>query len=103
MKPHELVEGLEAFLDELDRKPELDRTKREEQLIQLGRAYVDALRKYQRAEGNLTHVEESTVRVVKAGNEVAALARGYNDVNREYDLRDVDAETLAHFRKGLKK
>lgn len=98
----ELIEQLDGFLERLERKPEMDRTKREEQLLELGRAFVEALRRYQRADGNLTHTEETVTRVVKSGNEVEGLAKRYTEVNREYDLRNLDAEALSHFRKARK-
>lgn len=100
MDLRELIEHTEKFLDAIADMPEMDRTKREEQILELGRAFVDAVRRYERSDGSVTHVEETVTRVVRSANEVAGLAKRYIETNRLYDLSNLDADALAHFRKG---
>jgi hypothetical protein len=86
-----LREQVIEFLDEAVLcKPEEERTRRDEQLLQYGRAFADVLLRHEQVAAPLTVHEEA----------VTGLLAEYNEINREYDLRNLDAETLATFRRG---
>lgn len=87
-----LREQVEEFLERtVLRKPEEERTKRDEQLLEHGRAFADILFRHEKAEqSQLAPHEEAVTRLLKSANAI----------NREYELRDLDAEALAVFRKG---
>ena len=84
----EVLEFLDAHV--LSKSPE-ERTKRDEQLLEHGRAFADVL---------LRH--ESTASGEPADHEqaVTRLLRSANEINREYELRDLDAAAVGLFRKG---
>ena len=83
------------FLDEhvLSKQPE-DRTQRDEALLEHGRAFADVLLRHEAARGGITEKPQP--------HEVAVtkLLKGYNEINREYDLRGVDADLAGLLRRG---
>jgi hypothetical protein len=88
---HEPRRDILRFLDEAVLiKDEKERTQLDDLLLEAGRAFTDALVRYARgtqARG-ATGAEASFTR----------LARGFNAINREYAIRNQDAEALATFR-----
>jgi hypothetical protein len=87
-----LREQIEAFLrDVVLRKAPEERTKRDEQLLEYGRAFADVLYRHEMADTSEPAQHEQTV---------TRLLKTANAINREYDLRDLDAEALSTFRKG---
>jgi hypothetical protein len=87
-----LREEIEEFLRaQVLRKPPEERNKRDEQLLEYGRAFADVLFRFENSDSSEPAPHEQAVtRLVKSANEI----------NREYDLRNLDAEALAEFRKG---
>jgi hypothetical protein len=79
------------FLDDnvLSKAPE-ERTRRDEQLLEHGRAFADVLLRHEGLRDS--EPQEHEVAVTR-------LLRASNEINREYDLRGVEAEALAVFRK----
>lgn len=72
----------------LNKAPE-DRTKREELLVESGKAFITQLDAY-----------EKRPDVVDRGDEeLAPVLSSYNELHRKYDLRNLDAEVIDRFRK----
>lgn len=83
---------VEEFLrDQVLRKSPEERTNRDEQLLEYGRAFADVLYRHESADTSEPAPHE---------REVTRLMKTANAINREYDLRDLDAEALAELRKG---
>lgn len=79
------------FLDrEVLSKPAEERTKRDEMLLEHGRAFADVLLRHESARGEDPQPHEIAV---------TKLLRGYNEINREYDLRNHDVDLAAQLRK----
>jgi hypothetical protein len=85
----QLREEIEQFLcATVLRKSPDNRTQREEQLVEHGRAFADVLLRY--AEGSMRPREYE--------NAVTGLIAKANEINREADLRGVDAELYERVR-----
>lgn len=88
-----LREQIEQYLrDTVLRKPPEERTKRDEQLLEHGRAFSDVLFRMEQA-GACSQPAAHEERVTE-------LLKSANAINRDYALRDLDAEALSLFRKG---
>jgi len=94
--PQELIDGLRKFRDDIRRKPEDDRTKREELIIEAAVALEDLLLKYHAAPSHSHDIERP------ADGAFLTVLKGMNEVNREYDLRDADIRLAATLRKGAR-
>ncbi|HVW09187.1 MAG TPA: hypothetical protein VHC90_11435 [Bryobacteraceae bacterium] len=92
MTAKELTLGLQAFRDKITAKPEDDRTKREDLIVQISLALEEQLRLYE------IHGPASETR--PADDSVTGIMRAYNEVNRERDLADVDISMAAAIRNG---
>lgn len=92
MTATQLRQAIDEFLrDTVLRKSPDDRTKREEQLLEHGRALSDVLTRYEASAVSTPAPHEEAV---------TKLIRSANEINREYDLRNLDADAVALFRKG---
>jgi hypothetical protein len=87
-----LRESIEEFLrEQVLRKAPEERNKRDEQLLEYGRAFADVLYRHEKLDTSEPAPHEQAV---------TRLVRSANEINREYDLRNLDAEAIAEFRKG---
>ena len=91
----ELIESIQAYRDGILSKPEDDRTKREELIIEACVTLEELLRRHEAHTGN-----EASRHSVDAS--ALTVLRSYNEVNREYDLRNTDLDLAATVRKGAK-
>ena len=99
MDHNHLADNIEEFLaSEILSKHEDDRTKNEDLLLQAGRTLADGLRRRKSA----THGDDSRIVLTRFEGELGKALKGYNEINREYDLRDADADILARARKGTR-
>ncbi len=90
-----LRQQINEFLDEaVLSKPEEARTNLDEALLEHGRAFGDMLLRYRSGREQELKPHEAAV---------AGLVKSMNEINREYDLRNLDAEALAHFRNPAKR
>jgi hypothetical protein len=90
-----LINAINDYLDRQARcKHPDDRTKVEDALIVTGEAFLSYLVRYGRGDAQGSRIQPRT----EEG--VLSVMRSMNEVNREYDLRDVEAQALASVRKG---
>jgi hypothetical protein len=89
----QLMELIEAYLKaDILSKPEEDRSKLDELLLEAGRAFADLLfRKAASGRDESTQPYE---------DQVAKLLGSYNDLNRQYARREIDIRALRVFRGG---
>ncbi len=93
----QLVDDINNFLErEILSKHVDDRTKKEDLLLETGRAFADGLVRYRCGENPETGAMARTESALVGG------LRAYNEVNREYDLREADASILEKARRGRK-
>ena len=85
-----LRQQINEFLDDqILCKPEEQRSSLDEAVLEHGRAFADILLRL-RSGNQIVKPHEAAV---------TRLVRGMNEINREYDLRNLDAEAIAEFRK----
>ena len=90
----ELIGQLHVFRDGISRKPEDDRTKREELIVESCKTLEELLRKQE------SHSGGGDARRLATDDSVLTIMRSYNEINREHDLVDVDLEMASILRKG---
>ena len=79
-----------AFLsDTITCKEPQDRTKREELLVETGKAFISQLDAYEKQPNSIDRMDE----------EIAPVLATYNEIHRAYDLRNADAQVIDRFRK----
>ncbi len=92
MAPQELILALQKFRDRITAKPEDDRTKRENLIVEMCQALEEQVRRYD------VHGPAAATR--QTDDSVSSILRVYNEVNREHDLVDADISLAAAIRKG---
>jgi hypothetical protein len=93
--PAQLCELIDQFLRErILTKPEEDRTKREELMLETGRAFYDVLVRESSA-----HAQPAQSEPPGYEQQVTKLLKQYNSINADYARRDADAEAIAIFRR----
>ncbi len=91
---HDLRRSILRFLDEtVLQKPDEQRTQLDNLLLESGRAFTDALVRFQRAQQG-----GGAPATTAYSKSVSQVLRSYNEINREHALRNADAEALATFR-----
>ena len=89
-----LSDRIHEFLEnQILSKPEEERTKRDDLLLQTGRAFEDILLRHERAHAR----DESSEPYEET---VTSLLKSYNTINRRYDLENVDIDMAAVIRKA---
>jgi polyhydroxyalkanoate synthesis regulator phasin len=89
----QLCEAIDQFLKhQVLSKSEEDRTKREQLLLETGRAFYDVL--VRQAQANATPQEEPA----SYEQQMTEILRSYNEVNRLHDLADVDVKAMSAMR-----
>ena len=90
MKGYNLRHIIANFLNDviLSKAPE-DRTKREELLVETGKAFINNLDAYEKRPDSVDRPDE----------EIASVLTSYNELHRQYDLRNIDAQVIDRFRK----
>lgn len=92
MNPEQLRTAVASFLEALQAKPDEDRTAFEQLLLETGNAFASKLSRY--------CAKHSDKAVSNIDRSVLGLLTNYNDINREYDLRDADLQVAETLRKG---
>jgi hypothetical protein len=90
----EFIESIQVFREGISRKPEVDRTKREELIVEACKTLEELLHKYE------SHSGGGDARRQAVDESVLTVMRSYNEINREHDLVDVDLEMASILRKG---
>lgn len=92
MNPEELRHRTAEFLEALRGKPEEDRSPFEALLLETGEAFLSKLSRYcaKHGESPVNRSDRSVLQVLTA----------YNEINRDYDLADVDLQLAKAVRKG---
>lgn len=90
--PEQLCEDIDQFLKiQVLSKPEEDRTKREQLLLETGRAFYDVL--VRQAQAHAAPHEPANYE-----QQMTEILRSYNEVNRLHDLADVDVTAMSAMR-----
>lgn len=90
---HELRRSILRFLDKtVLQKSDEQRTQLDNLLLESGRAFTDALVRFERA------AQGGGSETTSYSKGVSAVLRSYNEINREHAIRNADVEALATFR-----